>query len=166
MDSDLRHHASALRRGADRLTLLRLRVSHGLGALAGSRPEAEPSGADGPAAGEAVGEDLLEQWSEGAYPALGRAAAMLRGRAGELERHAERIERRSGRRLGGYAGAGFLGRGEEAGHHVRAVARFVGAEQGAGIGGFPLTGGATPAALHVSDDLGQATPDDLENLEN
>lgn len=157
MDSDLRHHASALRRGADRLTLLRLRVSHGLGALAGSGPE--PSGADGPAAGE----DLLEQWSEGAYPALGRAAAMLRGRAGELERHAERIERRSGRRLGGYAGAGFLGRGEEAGHHVRAVARFVGAEQGAGNCGFPLPGGAAPAPLHVSDDLGQSTPDDLED---
>lgn len=161
MEADLRHHASALRRGADRLTLLRLRVSHGLGALAGSAPE--PSGADDPAAGEAPGEDLLEQWSEGAYPALGRAAAMLRGRAGELERHAERIERRSGRRLGGYAGAGFLGRGEEAGHHVRAVARFVGAEQGAGIGGFPLPGGATPAPLHVSDDLGQATPDELED---
>lgn len=161
MEADLRHLASALRRGADRLTLLRLRVSHGLGALAGSAPES--SGADGPAAGEAPGEDLLEQWSEGAYPALGRAAAMLRGRAGELERHAERIERRSGRRLGGYAGAGFLGRGEEAGHHVRAVARFVGAEQGAGIGGFPLPGGATPAPLHVSDDLGQATPDELED---
>lgn len=161
MVSDLRHHASALRRGADRLTLLRLRVSHGLGALAGSGPD--PSGADGPAAGEALGEDLLEQWTEGAYPALGRAAAMLRGRAGELVRHAERIERRSGRRLGGYAGAGFLGRGEEAGRHVRAVARFVGAEQGAGIGGFPLPGGATPAPLHVSDDLGQSTPDELED---
>ena len=161
MGSDLRHHASALRRGADRLTLLRLRVSHGLGALAGSGPES--AGADGPAAGEAPEEDLLERWSEGAYPALGRSAAMLRARAGELERHAERIERRSGRRLGGYTGAGFLGRGEEAGHHVRAVARFVGTEQGAGIGGFPMPGGATPAPLHVSDDLGQATPDEFED---
>ena len=68
--------------------------------------------------------------------------------------------RTSGRRLGGYAGAGFLGRGEEASRHVHDVAAFVGTRHGASIGGYPLlpeAGRAAPA--HPSHALGAVTPE-------
>ena len=147
MGHDLRSHAATLRRGADRLTLLRMRPAHVVAAAA------EEAGED------AALEALHERWTLTAYPALGRAAAELRRRATVLEETATDRERRSGRRLGGYTGAGFLGRGEEAGQQVREVARFMGAEHGAGIGGFPLPAGEAPRPLHVSDQLGQATPE-------
>jgi hypothetical protein len=62
--------------------------------------------------------------------------------------------------MGGYTGAGFLGRGEEASRHVHEVASFVGTEHGASIGGYPLQPSAQEGLLaHPSYALGIETPD-------
>src|SRR5690606_1096856 len=86
----------------------------------------------------AVGEQAHERWTLEQYPELGRIARGLRTSAKQLDAVALGAERSSGRRLGGYAGAGFLGRGDDAHRHVEEVAAFVGTEHGASIGGFPL----------------------------
>ena len=148
--SGLRGQAAAMRRAGDRLTLLRLRLSNAIAALSAQ----EEPGA------RALGERIRESWTGSASPELGRIAAALRGSAKHLETVAVAGERTSGRRLGGYAGAGFLGRGEEASRHVHDVAAFVGTRHGASIGGYPLlpeAGRAAPA--HPSHSLGAVTPE-------
>ena len=146
----LRGHADALRRAADRLTLLRLRLANTLVDLTGAEDEGT----------RAVGEGLHEHWTLVEYPELGRIASGLRASARRLESTAVAAERSTGRRLGGYAGAGFLGRGDEAHRHVADVAAFVGTEQGASIGGYPLLPGAEEDFLaHPSHTLGIETPD-------
>lgn len=148
--SALRGQAAAMRRAGDRLTLLRLRVANAIAAACA----AEDLDA------RALGEQIHESWTEGASAELGRIAAALRGAAKRLETAAVAGERTSGRRLGGYAGAGFLGRGEEASHHVHDVAAFVGTRHGASIGGYPLLPEpGRVASAHPSDSLGIATPE-------
>ncbi|MCT1774815.1 hypothetical protein [Brachybacterium sp. p3-SID957] len=152
----LRDHADALRRAADRFTLLRLRVSNAvLEVTRSSDPRTRR-----------IGEDLREQWSSEQYAELGRIATGLRASARRLDEQATVLERSSGRRMGGYAGAGFLGRGDDARHHVDEVARFVGAQHfagtqhGASIGGFPLSPQAEEGFLpHPSHAVGAVTPD-------
>ena len=142
--------ARALRALADRLTLLRLRLANSL---------ADAAGAEDPRL-RAVGAQVHERWTLREHPELGRLATGLRAAAKRLEEAAVLAERRSGRRMGGYAGAGFLGRGEEASRHVREVASFVGTEHGASIGGYPLRPGAHEGLLaHPSYTLGIETPD-------
>lgn len=146
---ELRAHAAALRRGADRLTLVRLRLTNTVVEL--TRAEGEAT--------RTLGEQVHEQWTLQQHPALGRVASGLRARAKQLDAAALEAERRSGRRLGGYAGAGFLGTGDDAHQHLEAVAGFVGARHGASIGGFPMRprpDEAPPA--HPSHSLGIDTP--------
>lgn len=154
---DLRGHAHALRRAADRFTLLRLRLSNIIGDVSGSQD---------PAA-RRIGEEIHHRWSTHEYVDLGRVVTGMRTSAARLEQVATATERSSGRRLGGYAGAGFLGRGDDAHRHVDEVARqvgevarFDGGQHGASIGGFPL--GPQPEAgflPHPSHSLGIDTPD-------
>ena len=145
----LRALAATLRRGADRLTLLRLRLANTVVEL--TRVEGE--------AARALGEQLHEHWTLHQHRELGAVASRLRADAKRLEAAALEAERRSGRRLGGYAGAGFLGTGDDARQHLETVAEFVGARQGASIGGYPLQPSAQeqPAA-HPSHSLGIDTP--------
>lgn len=146
----LRGQAGALRRGADRLTLLRLRLAKAI---------VETTRSEDPAV-RRIGVAVHEQWSRGEYAELGRLAVVLRAGARLLDVVAVEGERTSGRRLGGYSGAGFLGRGDDAHRHVRDVAGFVGTAHGASIGGFPLVPGLAGAALaHPSHTLGIDTPD-------
>jgi len=146
----LRALADAQRRGADRLTLLRLRLANTL---------VEAGRAEDPHA-RGIGERVHEHWTLEEHPELGRLATGLRAAAKRLDEAAVRAERLSGRRMGGYTGAGFLGRGEEASRHVREVAAFVGTEHGASIGGFPLQPNAQEGFLaHPSSALGIETPD-------
>lgn len=146
----LRGHADALRRAADRLTLLRLRLANTVVDLSGTED----------AATRALGERIHEHWTLEEYPELGRIASGLRSSARRLDAAAVAAERSSGRRLGGYSGAGFLGRGGDAHRHVADVAAFVGTAQGASIGGFPLLPGAEDDSLaHPSHTLGIDTPD-------
>ncbi|MGP9537684.1 hypothetical protein ACT3SP_06705 [Brachybacterium sp. AOP43-C2-M15] len=145
----LRGQAAALRRAADRLTLLRLRLSH---VLVDASRSVHPGTRE-------LGERLHDRWTQSEYPELGRLASGLRAAAKRLDEAALIAERRSGRRMGGYAGAGFLGRGDEARLHVEDVAAFVGGRHGASIGGFPLLPGDEEGLLaHPSHTLGIDTP--------
>ncbi|WP_114856510.1 hypothetical protein [Brachybacterium sp. YJGR34] len=147
---DLRNQAAALRHAADRLTLLRLRLANAI---------AETNRAEDPRA-RALGEQVHARWSHAESPELGRIANGLRASADRLDRIATAEERRGGRRLGGYQGAGFLGRGDDAHRHVGAVAAFVGTRHGASIGGYPLLPPAEEGFLaHPSHTLGLDTPD-------
>ncbi|GAA4530298.1 hypothetical protein GCM10023160_30980 [Brachybacterium paraconglomeratum] len=146
----LRGHADALRRAADRLTILRLRLANSLVDVTLSEDQESRE----------IGERVHERWTLEQYPELGRVASGMRASAKQLDGAALASERSSGRRLGGYSGAGFLGRGDDAHRHVQDVAAFVGTEHGASIGGFPLlpgVGGGLPA--HPSHTLGIDTPD-------
>ena len=146
----MRGQADALRRAADRLTILRLRLANTVVDL--SRAEDHAT--------RALGERVHERWTLEEYPELGRIATGLRASARRLDAAAVAAERSTGRRLGGYAGAGFLGRGDEAHRHVADVAAFVGTQQGASIGGFPLLPGDEDGFLaHPSHTLGIDTPD-------
>ncbi|MFJ6043205.1 hypothetical protein [Brachybacterium paraconglomeratum] len=153
----LRALADAQRRGADRLTLLRLRLANTL---------AEVGRAEAPEV-RGIGERVHERWIREEHPELGRLATGLRAAAKQLDQEAVRAERLSGRRMGGYTGAGFLGRGREASRHVHEVAAvvaaepaFVGTEHGASIGGFPLQPSVQEGFLaHPSSALGIETPD-------
>lgn len=170
---DLHQQAEAIRHAADRLTLLRLRLARTLSESAASAASAESAGSPASAgsaapAAPATGdegrgaEEILERWTAEQYPQLGSVVGQLRRRAASLEDAARCSERSSGRRLGGYAGAGFLGRGDDAREHVTSVAQSIGAsvlsgaEHGASIGGYPLE--ATPteelALQDVSVELG------------
>lgn len=147
---EMRGHAAALRRAADRLTILRLRLANSLVdvTLSEDREARE------------IGEQIHERWTLDQYPELGRIASGLRAGAKQLDGAAVAAERSSGRRLGGYSGAGFLGRGDDAHRHVQDVAAFVGTEHGASIGGFPLLPNASEGLLaHPSHTLGIDTPD-------
>src|SRR5699024_5214144 len=104
----LREHATALRHGADRLTLLRLRLSNTI---------ADVTRAEHTAA-RRLGEQVRARWTDQEHLELGRVAAGLRAGAKRLDGIATAVERTSGRRLGGYEGAGFLGRGDDAHRHV------------------------------------------------
>lgn len=146
----MRGQADSLRHAADRLTILRLRLANSLVEL--SRAE-DPETRD-------LGEQVHERWTLEQYPELGRIASGLRASARRLDSAALVAERSSGRRLGGYDGAGFLGKGDEAHLHVADVAAFVGTEQGASIGGYPLLPGADEGFLaHPSHSVGIETPD-------
>lgn len=145
----LRGQAAALRRAADRLILLRLRLG---------RTVVDLSRAEDRATRE-LGEQIHEHWTLEQHPVLGRIAGGLRTGARLLEEAAVVAERSSGRRLGGYAGAGFLGRGDEAHQHVEDVAAFVGTRHGASIGGFPLLPGVADGFLaHPSHTVGIDAP--------
>lgn len=146
----MRDQAQTLRRAADRLTLLRLRLGNTITELSGAE-DVQLRG---------IGEEIREHWAAEENPELGRIASGLRASARRLDAAALTAERASGRRLGGYAGAGFLGRGDEAHLHVEDVAEFIGTSQGASIGGFPLMPGAEDGFLaHPSHTLGISTPD-------
>lgn len=146
----LRGQAAAMRRAADRFTLMRLRLANSIAETASS-PDAPTRD---------FSEDLRHRWNDEEYIELGRIARSLRTGAKELDAAATGLERTTGRRLGGYQGAGFLGRGQEAQHHVADVAHFVGSQQGASIGGFPLPAGpAVSPAPSLADTLGIPTPD-------
>lgn len=151
---DLRTLAEAHRRAADRLTLLRLRLTRGMSDLTGT---GRPAGTAAP-----VQEELAAaraRWVEEVSPALGRTAQDLRALRLRLEQQADAAERAGGRRMGGYQGAGFLGRGDRAREQVRQVAEFPGHRLGASIGGWPLPAAGTgPAMPHPSDVLGAGTP--------
>ena len=111
----LRALADAQRRGADRLTLLRLRLANTL---------AQAARAEEPEVRE-IGEQVHERWTREEHPELGLLVTVLRAAAKQLDQEAVRAERLSGRRMGGYTGAGFLGRGREASRHVHEVAAVV-----------------------------------------
>lgn len=146
----LRGQAGALRHGADRLTLLRLRLAKAI---------VETTRAEDLRV-RRIGVGIHEQWSRREYVELGRLATALRAAATLLDAVAVARERTSGRRLGGYSGAGFLGRGDDARRHVGTVSGFVGTTHGASIGGFPLVPGIAGAApVHPSHTLGIETPD-------
>lgn len=149
--SDLRHQAAALRRAADRVTLLRLRLSASLTSLA--------SAADA-GAGHS-GDALRERWSQHEDLELGRVVTGLRSCARHLDDVAVAGERAEGRRMGGYQGAGFLGRGDEAIAQVWSIAHLAGGAQGALIGGAPLGGDPQEVRFlpQVSHRLGEATPE-------
>lgn len=145
----LRAHAAALRHGADRLTLLRLRLANTIVDVTRSEDPAT----------RRLGEQIRECWTDQQYTELGRLAAGLRTSAKRLDEVAVADERTSGRRLGGYQGAGFLGRGDDAHRHVGEVAEFVGTTRGASIGGFPLVPSVEEGLLaHPSHTLGIDTP--------
>lgn len=146
----VRRHAADLRRAADRLTILRLRLAN---LLVGLTQVEE-------AALRELGGRIHERWTLEQYPELGRIAGGLRVSAKQLDAVALAAERSSGRRLGGYSGAGFLGKGDEAHLHVADVAAFVGTEHGASIGGFPLLPSVDEGLLaHPSHTLGIDTPE-------
>lgn len=146
----MRGQSKALRRAADQLTILRLRLANAIVDLSGAQDDGI----------RLLGEEIHEHWTVEEYPELGRIASGLRASARRLDAIAVATERSTGRRLGGYGGAGFLGRGDEAHLHVADVAAFVGTEQGASIGGFPLLPGSEDGFLtHPSHTLGIATPD-------
>lgn len=146
----MRGQAQSLRRAADRLTILRLRLANTIVELSGAEDEEV----------RALGEEIHAQWTAEEYPELGRIASGLRASARRLDAAALAAERTTGRRLGGYSGAGFLGRGDEAQHHVEDVAAFIGTSQGASIGGYPLLPGTEDGFLaHPSHTLGITTPD-------
>ena len=152
----LREHAVALRHGADRLTLLRLRLANTIVDVTRSED----------AATRRLGERVRECWTDQQYTELGRIASGLRTSASRLDEVATAGERSSGRRLGGYQGAGFLGRGDDAHRHVGEVAEFVGTASGASIGGFPLVPSAGEGLLaHPSHTLGIDTPTYDEDAE-
>ena len=147
---EVRRHAAALRRAADRLTILRLRLANSV---------VDVTQVDDPALRE-LGEEIHARWTLEQYPELGRIAGGLRASAKKLDAVALAAERSSGRRLGGYSGSGFLGKGDEAHLHVEDVAGFVGTEHGASIGGFPLLPSADEGLLaHPSHTVGIDTPD-------
>lgn len=147
---ELRAQAAALRRAADRLTILRLRLANTI---------VDVSCAEDPTIRE-LGEQIHERWTLDQYPELGRVATGLRASAKRLDAAVLDIERTSRRRLGGYAGAGFLGRGDAAHQHVEDVAAFVGTQHGASIGGYPLRPSSAEGFLaHPSHALGTDTPD-------
>ena len=85
----LRALADAQRRGADRLTLLRLRLANTL-AQAGRAEEPEV---------REIGEQVHERWTREEHPELGRLATGLRAAAKQLDQAAVRAERLSGRRI-------------------------------------------------------------------
>lgn len=146
----MRGQAATMRHAADRLTLLRLRLANTIVDLSAAQ---DPST-------RGIGEEIHQRWTLEEYPELGRIASGLRSSARRLDAAATAAERSTGRRLGGYAGAGFLGRGDDAHHHVEDVAAFVGTAQGASIGGFPLLPGTEDGFLaHPSHTLGIDTPD-------
>lgn len=152
----LRDQAAAMRRAADRVTLMRLRLANSIAETASSQD----------AATRDLGEDLRHRWNDQEYVELGRIARSLRTGAKELEAAATGLERTTGRRMGGYQGAGFLGRGQQAQQHVASVAHFVGSQQGASIGGYPLAPGhAGSPAPSLGDTLGIPTPDYDEDAE-
>lgn len=153
----LRAQATSMRRAADRLTLLRLRLSS---LIAEAAVSAEP-------AGQGVAKSIHDHWIAAEFPSLGRIAGALRAGAKELERAAQLAERSAGRRLGGYGGAGFLGRGNAAHRQVWEVASYIAgpqlaaSEHGASIGGYPLApdGHSTESFLaHPSHSVGIDTP--------
>lgn len=147
---ELRRQAAALRRAADRLTILRLRLANTI---------IDVSQAEDTASRE-LGEEIHERWTLEQYPELGRVASGLRASAKRLDGAAIEAERSSKRRLGGYQGAGFLGKGDEAHRHVEDVAAFVGTQHGASIGGYPLRPSTAEGFLsHPSHTLGIETPD-------
>lgn len=153
---DLRRQAASMRRAADRFTLLRLRLATTIAEVGRS---ADP-------VVRRIGAETHDHWIGTEYAQLGRIAGGLRSGARHLEDTATSAERTSGRRLGGYAGAGFLGRGDEAPAHVGEVAQFVGTaagtatQHGASIGGLPLEPAAGDSVLtHPSHTLGIETPD-------
>lgn len=157
----LRGLADAQRRAADRLTLLRLRLANTLAEVARSEDPAT----------RRTGERIHERWTLEEHAELGRVATGLRAAARRLDEAAVVAERSSGRRLGGYLGAGFLGTGDDAHRHVHdvvshmGVASFGGTDHGASIGGFPLRPSAEegllahPSSVHPSHSLGIETPD-------
>lgn len=154
--SGLREQAAQLRRAADRFSLMRLRLS---GSIAQITESGDPRT-------RAVGEEIREHWSAEEYAELGRVAAGLRESARRLDELALAHERSTGKRMGGYAGAGFLGKGRAASRRVDEVAQFVGSRSGASIGGYPLapnavSGSEAGAAFmpHTSHSLGAPTPD-------
>ena len=145
----LRGQAGALRHGADRLTLLRLRLANTIVDVTRSEDSAT----------RRLGDRIHERWTDQEYSELGRIATGLRVSAKVLDDVATARERTSGRRLGGYSGAGFLGRGDDAHRHVVEVAEFMGTTHGASIGGFPLVPQAEESFLaHPSHTLGIETP--------
>lgn len=141
-----REIAGTLRRGADRLSMLRLRITRTL-AESGTQP---------------VGE-VRSTWTGEVDPEIARVARGLRSAAEALERGAAEAERAGGRRMGGYRGAGYLGTGDSAADHIPDVVSFRGSASGASIGGFPLIpapSAGQPAFLpHPSQTLGEPTPD-------
>lgn len=146
----MRGQAASMRHAADRLTLLRLRLANTIADLTAVEDEQTRE----------LGREVHQRWTLEDHPELGRIASGLRTSARRLEQAALTAERSTGRRLGGYSGAGFLGRGDEAHRHVEDVAAFVGTAQGASIGGFPLLPGAEDGFLaHPSHTLGIDTPD-------
>lgn len=114
----LRALAHAHRRGADRLVMLRLRMARGF-ADADAR---SPRDDEHPAPLLA----LQEEWTARGYPAIGRLSTLLRARSRELDAAALRAERTQGARMGGYAGAGYLGSGDRAAAHLREVTELLG----------------------------------------
>lgn len=158
--SPLHAQATALRRSADRLALLRLRLNASLAALTASTQQSTSQ----------AGKALHEQWTNEQHPLVGAAITQLRALAQDLDEAALAQERSSGRRMGGYAGAGFLGRGTQARQEVQRVHRFVGSQHGQSIGwgsGTPdelgrvatvLPSHRGPAQPHPSQLLGESTP--------
>lgn len=153
-EQGMRAQASAMRREADRLAMLRLRLSAAFVELSGSE--------DGDTA--ALGDRMHGHWTAEEYIALGRISSRLRAMARSLEESAVAEERVQGRRMGGYGGAGFLGRGDQARQRVDEVREFVGSHHGAEIGWgeslAPLGESGAPVmpSAHPSEALGEITP--------
>src|SRR5690625_7322042 len=91
----LRDHAGALRRAADRLTLLRLRLSNTIGEV--SRSEAPVT--------RRLDEEIHERWSRGEYAERGRIVTGRRSSAGQLEEIATEADGSGRQGLGGSCGA-------------------------------------------------------------
>lgn len=141
--------AQSLRRGADRLSMIRLRVNRAI---------AESAGED---RARVALDSVRPRWTRELDPEIGRVARGMRVAAESLEQRAQEAERAGGRRMGGYGGAGYLGSGDRAVEQIPAVTSFRGSSSGASIGGFPLAPATPqPAFLpHPSQTLGEPTPD-------
>src|SRR5699024_6412924 len=135
----MRGQADALRRAADRLTILRLRLANTVVDLSGAED----------AATRALGERVHERWTLEEYPELGRIATGLRSSARRLDAAAVAAERSTGRRRGGADRAARDGAagGVPCGVGARrACARppGAGAPRGRPPTGAPLGGGTRP----------------------
>ena len=126
----LRTLAQEHRRAADRLVLLRLRMARAFAEVGGAQPDTAL-------------DDLHRVWTARHYADIGALATRLRSTSTQLGDAAQRLERAEGSRMGGYAGAGYLGAGDRAAARARERARTFAARSSADLGGA-LGGG-----LHV-----------------
>lgn len=140
---DLAELAARMRRAADRLVMLRLRVARSL-AEAGEGAVVE-----------------ADRWNAVAQPAVAAGSALLRRQSAELRQIADALDDRRGARLGGHDGAGYLGAGRITTGRLQEIATALGARPDQGVTveaghGIVAPSGERPSAHEVSEALGSS----------